>query len=475
MTRTFSTAVLCRVLADFALGDSYVSFEFEAAGVAERYTVTEGVSTQYDVIKQTFYTNGFALLPGQMLFTDPSKTKIPMPSGEYAVVGMTGDIVHDDAGGNKVPTPLNEVYDHHWIISDLQHKNLLCPYAPNYVFGVGAESRHSGVYFPKGYGYVVKGYDAAVPWGANIHLLRTNSGQDLEGGDPYEAMKECNECYYAPNKGAECTPERNGTFQCCGDACYSGDCTCPVKAGTQMVPKTYYLRMVVSYTKDLGAITPVGIGVYTVPNCASFYGVQRNDANPYTVASTSWTVKADGVILQAVGHQHVGAVNISLFLNDGLVCASYPRYGSAEGVAGDEKGYIVEMTECFNKDRGQTLSFKAGDEVRVDSWYFVGSDDPRIAPHPGGTHLNVMGYMYMSYDLTQTKLEEEAAFGPLPTKGCETAFHIRCGRMLGFTDQCLQCVDDHRVEMEAAGCESAVRETMCKYRMPRGGAADVLI
>mmetsp|Transcript_22325 Transcript_22325/g.27722 ORF Transcript_22325/g.27722 Transcript_22325/m.27722 type:complete len:106 (-) Transcript_22325:114-431(-) len=41
------------------------------------------------------------------------------------------------------------------------------------------------------------------------------------------------------------------------------------------------------------------------------------------------------------------------------------------------------------------------DYVRLDSWYFVGSDDPRIAPLPGGGHLNVMGYMYTVFTVEE--------------------------------------------------------------------------
>ena len=50
-------------------------------------------------------------------------------------------------------------------------------------------------------------------WGANIHLLRT---EGLAGDNPYRAAKECNECYYAPGKGAGGEP-RTDDGQAAGD------------------------------------------------------------------------------------------------------------------------------------------------------------------------------------------------------------------------------------------------------------------
>ena len=99
---------------------------------------------------------------------------------------------------NNVSVPLSTVYTHHWIAVNDVHKNELCKNGPEYVFGIGAESRNNPIHFPSGYGHVVTGERY---WGANLHLLHT---QGL-AGDPHKAAKECNECYYAPGKGDECT------------------------------------------------------------------------------------------------------------------------------------------------------------------------------------------------------------------------------------------------------------------------------
>ena len=48
------------------------------------------------------------------------------------------------------------------------------------------------------------------------------------------------------------------------------------------------------------------------------------------------------------GHMHSGALNVSLFVNDVFICASYPVYGKTPGVPGDEKGHIVQVTRCLD-------------------------------------------------------------------------------------------------------------------------------
>lgn len=360
-----------------------------------------------------------------------------MPTGKYAVLGFRGEVVGD--ANNSVP--LSQVYDHHWILEDRYHQNVLCPNGPQYVFGIGAESRHTPANFPDGFGYIVEPNDE---FGGNIHLLHT---VDLEGDSAAAAAKLCNECYYAPNKGPECTPAMNGTFQCCGDRCYSGVCKCPTKPGTKMVPTNFYLRYTVNFTRDTQKVAPIGIGTWTTPNCATFYGVQRNDENPESRSETSFVVEASGELIYAIGHQHVGAINISLFKNGEPACTSYPTYGSELGVAGNEKGYLIQMSECLNKQKGKSLKLQKGDHVSVVAYYWVGSEDPRIAPLPGGTHLNVMAYMYTAYTLD----------GPAPTpspvtKQCAAALEKYCGDDVGLGKVCDECATQHYDELKSAGC-----------------------
>jgi len=296
----------------------------------------------------------------------------------------------------------------------------------------------------------------------------------LEGDTPHAAVQACNECFYAPGKGAGCSPEKNGTFQCCGENCYDGSCSCPTTPAAKNIPATmYYLRYEVNFTYDLDAVSFVETGVFTTPSCATFYEVYRNDAQPESLSTTTFKIPVDAELLLAIGHQHVGARNISLFHNDQLLCTSYPSYGSQEGVAGNEKGYLVEMSSCYSADdHGGVGHFvKAGDTLRLDSWYWVGVDDPAIAPNPGGTHLNVMAYMYTVYK-TKDRSWPNPPSGPVPTASCEAALKRACGQLLGFTDQCLACARENKAMLGKAGCTVETAETACSHMGEAGGMRD---
>ena len=401
---------------------------------ALRWSSDEVVRIDDVSYSRTFYSEDLALRPGEFMFTDFSTTPAGFPTdiGPYAITGFKGYLVYADTNET---VPLDEVYDHHWVVAPDDFENYLCPSGPQYVFGIGAESRRTYVTFPKGYGYRVM--DPSIYWGANIHLLRT----EHLAGEPFKAAKECNECYYAPGKG--CLPQDNGTFTCCGD--YGASARplvgefgtekplaalkerlgekevllneedrieesllrdldfkakdyfgCPVKMDAPSFPKHYRLMYTLNYTEPF-AVKDTKVGAWTTPDCEAFYDVQENNETPEHLSSTTFPVEEDQEIVVAIGHQHVGGLNISLYVNDQFVCSSHPVYGSEPGVAGNEKGYLVEMTTCFQKGQDPMrpdLIVKQGDTVRLDSWYWVGKEDKRLGGHPAGSHLNVMGYMY---------------------------------------------------------------------------------
>ncbi|KAJ8598791.1 hypothetical protein CTAYLR_010188 [Chrysophaeum taylorii] len=361
-----------------------------AAGQAQAFewTLVRRVE-QADVVSATYISQDLPVNPGGFIYTDDSATPVPFPAnGPYAITGILGEIVNE----MNESVPLSECYDHHWVIKRRGFQNAFCPDGPVYTFGVGAESRNTPVKFPRGYGYRMLDDDAY--WGANIHLIRT---QYLAGDDAAKAAKECNECYYAPGKG--CLPRQNGTFSCCGDTSMAPG-HCPLADDAPSVPAIYRLRYTVNYT-DYAAVEPARVGVWTTPDCATYYQVLHNETHPEQLSSTSFTPPFDMEILLAIGHQHVGAINISLFVNDVFVCASYPTYGTdPNNTAGNEQGYLVKISYCYDKDDSPApLVVRRNDTVRLDSWYWTSDDDPRIAPLPGGTHLNVMGYMFVLYSL----------------------------------------------------------------------------
>ena len=285
---------------------------FSPQGEPVEHIETNGHAT-CTVISQMYCSQGLPLASGQMIFPNPKRMPIPKPSGNFYVLGVVGEIVKDGPDGEKVPAPLSEVYDHHLIVEDLYHTNELCEYGPNYVFGIGTESRTTLLFFPKGTGYSVAD---GVQWSGNIHL-RTDSGTSLAGDGPWLAAKECDEWYFdaSGSKGSKCKLDNNCTFDCCGERCYNDFCVCPTKQGIDMTPISHYLRYTMNYTFDVSAITPVKVDVITTPSCQLFHGVYHNDAWPESLSTTSFAVQEDGELLLCVWHLDTRAINITLFHN----------------------------------------------------------------------------------------------------------------------------------------------------------------
>lgn len=369
----------------WATGTSVVGAAIEFGMASATSTVLTGEAGPYTVKQQTFFSKPITLEAGHMIFTNPDKTPLKMPSGEYAITYFIGDIVNADT---LQPVPLSEVYDHHWIALSSNHVNQFCKGSIEYTFGIGAESRNSPVRFPPGFGYHVPN---GTHWSANIHLLRS---EGLAGENPFKATKECNECYYSPGKGQGCTPEYNGTFNCCGEADAEGKMRCAISPNPPPA-RDYRLRYTFNYTEEVTKVRPVYVGTVAAPNCRVFYSALRNDSQPIEHSGYRLTVPARMTVLLAVGHLHVGGINISLSINGQAVCTSFPTYGTQPGVAGNEKGYLVRMSDCIDSSTG-ALELHKGDELAIDSHYFVGSDDSRLL-YSDGTHLNVMSYIYLGY------------------------------------------------------------------------------
>ena len=152
---------------------------------------------------------------------------------------------------------------------------------------------------------------------ANIHVLHT---QGLQGGQ--QGVKECIECWGGPGKHCGSDPRRNGTFDCCDQG------TCPVAPGADATPTEYKMLMRVRYTRDVSKVTAVNVETYQAPDCVYEYNALPSGGGPENKVTETWTVDKDKEFLFAVGHMHSGALNVSLFLNDAFVCASYPVHGS---------------------------------------------------------------------------------------------------------------------------------------------------
>ena len=117
-------------------------------------------------------------------------------------------------------------------------------------------------------------------------------------------------------------------------------------------------------------------------------------------------------VSRITGHQHVGGFGIRLlnvtgvelestnpedvpYPNAPVVCESLPRYGTTEGEVGNEKGFLVEMSECVFDP---PVRFLPNQTFVVQSVYGADKDNfaPAGFPPP---YEGVMGYITMTFTI----------------------------------------------------------------------------
>jgi hypothetical protein len=312
-----------------------------------------------------------------VVFTNPRKTILEFPPGAIAITSFHAEVV--DENGTSVP--LNEVYNHHWLVFNNIGNLGVCGGYLSYIFGVGAESRNSPVVYPDGYGVVLTGKEK---WGANIHLLRTVNTNNT---------KNCIECAYDPVKKSEqCDESTSGLFACCVDGSF-----CALnEQGDRTKTKRYALQYTITWTDVITDITPVSVMVLDATNCEIEYNIKASTVQPTHLTTFTWTSPFEGDIVWGMGHQHIGSLNISLLVDGDVVCTSTPQYGTEVGVAGNEKGYLVKVLPCqFNATKG-VVHVKSGQNITVASYYDVNPLDDRGLPHGGGSHGGVMSLFYIA-------------------------------------------------------------------------------
>ena len=241
-------------------------------------------------------------------------------------------------------------------------------------------------------------------WSANIHLLRTVG---LANGA--QGTRDCIECAYAKSKG--CHPDQTGLFACCGDGSFcavekqqNSSSTTTTTTEVAAAAKTYFLRYTVTYTNATAAITPITNYVLDASGCEIEYNIAADAQSGvhrtflcFTYGNSNFPAAGNTPVF-AAGHQHIGAINITLSRQRGgkstPLCTSYPTVGTKVGVAGNEKGYVTAMSHCAGADfKGMQL--EKGDDMCVESFYDVDPADKRSAPLPGGAHLGVMSLFYL--------------------------------------------------------------------------------
>lgn len=371
-----------------------------------------------EVTPMTF-TYNYELHNGQLLFTDPRSELIPNLQFDYAVLGMMK--VRNINRETLENVSLDEVYVHH------------LTFMPVGMLGAEVLTADPHVY-PKGYGYhvITKENPNIV---INAHLLSNKDLKPINGSLPL-ARKLCNECYYAPGKGSDCTPEVSGTFKCCGDSesCTSDEesCLCATNSEYNKHETTkYQIQVDMLITRDIDKIKRVDSWALAAPECrvnlkgeavfetykpdsfcynntlSTFTGdnslfhhieLQEDNENPYVKTMVSSVAPSSGLIVLANSHMHTGGVNATLMINGIPLCSTGTIYGTDSNTktnARNEQNHLIHIESCHHADfyKKGGHRFKAGDIFTMESFYHGGNNDARfIGDGAAGEHKNVMSF-----------------------------------------------------------------------------------
>lgn len=375
----------------------------------------------FEVKTVTYTSPAMKLKTGEAHFTLNPLTHSPFPKGDYSLLKNKYRVVQDD-GATEVS--LGEVYLHHWLMGTNAGVNPLEYCENDYYWGYGAEMHGMDYSVPDG--YAMKRIGASGHCGLNMHFIRVEDlklewdGFNNPNGSWGAAVKNCAECGWAPGRAVECTKALDGNFACCFTKS-----RCPHNDVIKDT-KTYKLQYDIEYTEDLSTLKPLRGVVLDVSGGAIEWNIDQNVKNRANtecddttcVTKDSWTVGEQkgfgngicaGRMLWSYTHQHLGAVNSTMFLNGEPYCTSYPIHGTnASNPPGNEKGFVVKFTNCVDRDGlGNDVQLKHGDDLRVEAWYDVDPKSTATLPFPGGKHGGVMDLFFAMMDC------EPGTFGEL--------------------------------------------------------------
>jgi len=391
---------------------------------------------------RTYFTRPISINTSGIAFQN---VRVEMPSGPIALTSIKADLV--DADNNSVP--LSVAYFHHWFISVTRNNsNSLNSKTEVAHYGAGSEIRHAPDTYPDGYAAYFEGNE---DWTAQVHLI------DLRSTDPAERIP-CMECRRREScKDGSCidpklwwNPKTHGMYETYSGGIYacnwnedrstSGSefCTKHRAVGEQ---RSYRLKYTIAYAPVQGQpeeqpwISTHGVSLkaespyaeYDVPSC-----VNQTD-NPMCIHAkeSEWTF-ANGIfncsscpqydfavapgrpqnnhmampfrnagLIWATGHQHDGAMGIELWMTPPggtepkLLFESVPSYGSEEGVAGNEKGFLIAHSI---KTWETPVPIRDGTKLKVVSKYDAHPPAYDLTGFKAGketARTGVMGYFLM--------------------------------------------------------------------------------
>ena len=228
------------------------------------WTVTQHTVQHPDayVIFVTNYTSPpINLRTGDAHFTwnEQPTSWLPYPKGDHSILRSDYQLIGEDGK----PTPLSEVYNHHWLIGSTWSNFPLIACEDTYFVGAGAEMRGMPVIYPHGYG--VQRLNASGQCGGNLHFIRTEdlsthwTGLNDPNGSVHAAVKNCMECGWAPHRAPQCLRGGDGSFACC-----RSDSRCPVNSPGDDSTKAYRLNYQIHWTPNTTAVKQVQMGFLDV-------------------------------------------------------------------------------------------------------------------------------------------------------------------------------------------------------------------
>lgn len=300
------------------------------------------------------------LAPGQVVNIERDIPN-PYPEGQtVAIHTRTSQLVHED--GSAVP--LNEVYVHHFLSA--------------LIGGNGAElAGREEPYLQVCSSMSGCGVNAKISSGTaspqtTFHLINTIG---VDTGDWENSVLPCIECRCRFN-------DNTGGISCCRD--------CDTSA--EPVAQKYFLKYSMVYkemTDDTNPVFNLGFDVANALGRYIEYDVPAADPDggenqthlieiTTTVGSASannnlgwdaFDLSQDSVeVLRCTAHQHIGGIGMAMYLADTgeKICEVIPKYGTEEGVVGNEKPYLVAMPDHDLEE--PRILFK-NDRVRITSLY----------------------------------------------------------------------------------------------------------
>ncbi|KAJ1403141.1 Stress up-regulated Nod 19 [Sesbania bispinosa] len=384
------------------------------------YSIYQG--PQNPIKSATFVSESFEVGPGSIV--NKAFLDIQFPRGHVGVKSFDAELVDEE--GNSVP--LYDTYLHHFFAIKYfvkanmskdghdpfegfifkRNEGMCNSYILPHYWGLGTESRGTTSKIPDPFA-VEHGNPAYIPPGYQEKWLLNIMGIDTRGA---KDKKGCTECrcdrfnlpkdFYNVTMGIDGKPlstNYKGGIFCCHDGLQ-----CKLKKGAKAPSRKLSLRYKITWVEWDEHQIPLKFyildstdrvrknGTSTIHDCQAEYTIMTNGGSDYHVQKANIPMEKGGYLIYGTAHMHAGAVNATLYGQDGrTLCTSTPKYGTGKE-PGNEEGYNVGMSVCYPKPG--SVKINDGETLTVESRY------------ESGFLTGVMGqmYIYVAEKLPQEKI-----------------------------------------------------------------------